>query len=210
MSAERESVAQRRPAVPLTGFPAYSLVPSYPVYRAHAVTRAPWWFSSSEEGRFDLPKPRGTCYLAGSPLAALRERIGSVLGERAFVPASLLEGVVVSKLSVLRPISLADLQAHRASDFGVTRELETMTPYAVPHAWALAFAGAGCGGVRYRPRFTTGTDSSYAVFGRGGEQDWPLDPEPVPATEVSGAPVALEPPRRMDLTVVRTPRTRTR
>ena len=40
-----------------------------------------WWFSSvptdpDAGGRFDLPGPDGTCYLAGDPLSALLELIG--------------------------------------------------------------------------------------------------------------------------------------
>lgn len=36
----------------------------------------PWWFGSSLAGRFDLPEPHGTCYLAADPLAALLEVLG--------------------------------------------------------------------------------------------------------------------------------------
>jgi hypothetical protein len=85
-----------------------------------------------------------------------------------------------------------------------------MVPYAVPQAWARAFDAARIGGVTYGPRFTTGDAVSYAIFGPAGSADWPVDPQPVAAVEVPGAPVPVDPPRRWDLAVVRPPRTRTR
>lgn len=207
---DRERVAQRPPTVPLDGFPTCLLTSSDTVHRAHSTDRGPWWFSSSGEGRFDIPAPHGTCYLADSPVSALRERLGTVLGESPAVPSSLLEEAVVSALSVPGEVLLADLESAAASRFGVTRELGTMVPYAVPQAWARGFHEAAHGGVRYAPRFSTGDTSSYAVFGPAGATAWPVDDSPVPAARVAGAPVAVDPPRRWDLTVVRPPRTRTR
>ena len=206
----REVVAQQPPSVPLDGFPTRRLTPGDALRRAHTAAHGPWWFGSRGDGRFDLPHPRGTCYLASSSVVALRERLGVVLGARPVVPASLLENVVVSTLHLPHDQDVADLESQEATRFGVTRELETMVPYAVPQAWARAFDAAGIGGVTYGPRFTTGDAVSYAIFGPAGAVDWPVDPEPVAAVEVPGAPVPVEPPRRWDLTVVRPPRTRTR
>jgi hypothetical protein len=84
------------------------------------------------------------------------------------VPASLLTYVVVSTLQLPENRDLADVESSDATRFGVTRELETMVPYAVPQAWARAFDAAGIGGVAYGPRFTTGDAVSYAVFGPAG------------------------------------------
>jgi hypothetical protein len=133
-----------------------------------------------------------------------------VLGARPVVPASLLDDVVVSTLHLPEDREVADIESQDATRFGVTRELETMVPYAVPQAWARAFDAAGVGGVAYGPRFTTGEAASCGIFGPAGAADWPVDPVPVAAVEVPGAPVAVDPPRRWDLTVVRPPRTRPR
>lgn len=210
MASSRERVAQGPPPADLAGFPAYRLGTRQELHRAHRRDRGPWWFGSDGGGRFDLPAPRGTCYLATDPLAALRERLGVVLGPEPSVPASLLEQAVVSRLGVPTEQQLADLLARAASDFAVTRELQSMTPYAVPQAWARAFAGASYQGVRYGPRFSTGEVSAVALFGEAGERDWPVDDEPTPAATVPGAPTGVPAPRREELTVVRTPRTRTR
>ena len=126
------------------------------------------------------------------------------------MPASLLAGAVVSALHLPAACRLADLQDARAGAFGVTRELESMVPYAVPQAWAHAFDTEGFEGVAYGPRFSTGDATSYAVFGPGGAADWRVDPSPVAAVDVPGAPLSMEPPRRWDVTVVKPPRTRPR
>lgn len=206
---DREEVAQREPTTPLRGFPAYDLRADHPLHRAHHSDRGPWWFSSTG-GRFDLPVPLGTCYLADSPLVALRERLGPVLAGCSRVPASLLEESVVSRLRVPETHRVADLQAARATRFGVTRELETMVPYAVPQAWARALHRSGLRGVRYGPRFSTGPLSSFAVFGGAGPAPWQPDPDPILGAEVPGAPLPVNIPRRWDVTVVMPPRTRAR
>ena len=206
----RTVVAQQPPRVPLRDFPRYRVGTDATLFRAHSASLGPWWFCSDGSGRFDLPAPAGTCYVATSAVAAVRERLGVVLGGATSVPAALLEGVVVSRLRLPRDRSVANLQMSRAADFGVTRELETMVPYTVPQAWARAFAGADLEGVRYAPRFTTGPALAVALFADSGDAGWPVDAAPLEAADVPGAPLAMPAPRRMDLTVVRPPRTRTR
>ncbi len=206
----RETVAQGPPSVPIRGFPRRHVTPTDVLHRGHTAAYRPWWFGCDGGGRFDLHLPRGTCYLADSAAVAVRERLGTVLGTRATVPASLLDGVVVSRLHLPHPCDLANLQSSAASRFGVLRELEVMVPYYVPQDWATAFDQEGFGGVAYGPRFSTGPSSSYAVFGPAGSADWPVDPEPVPARDVTGAPVAVDPPLSSEVTVVRTPGTRAR
>ncbi|MEO6412211.1 MAG: RES family NAD+ phosphorylase [Pedococcus sp.] len=204
----RERTALGPPPTSLAGFPAYLVDTGTDLFRAHGAELGPWWFGSDGSGRFDLPAPRGTCYTALDPLSALRERLGPVLGPSQAVPESLLEDTVVSRLRLPADREVADVQDGGAAAFGVTREIETMVPYAVPQAWARAIDGAGRGGVKYGPRFTPGECSALAVFGDEGVADWPVDADPVPAQRISGAPAALPTPRRADLTVVRPPRTR--
>lgn len=204
---DREQVSQQPPSRPLDGFPAHTVRPGDALHRAHRRGLGPWWFSATG-GRFDLPAPRGTCYLADDPLVALRERIGVVLGGADHVPVSLLEDSVVSQLHLAVAHRVADLTSRLASRYGVTRELETMVPYVVPQAWAVALHALGLEGVRYGPRFSTGTVTSLAVFGPRGEGPGTVDPDPLPGWEVPGAPEPLPVPRRDDLTVVRPPRTR--
>ncbi|MFC6005939.1 RES family NAD+ phosphorylase [Angustibacter luteus] len=207
----REEPAQQGPPGHLTAFPAHRLSPTSPLYRAHQRDRGPWWFASGG-GRFDLVEPRGTCYLATTASAALRERLGPVLARRATVPASTLDGVVVSTLrpgaaSSSELLRLANLRSSRAAEFGVTRELESMTPYDVPRRWASAFDAAGWGGIRYGPRFSPGGASAIALFGPAGEDaNRPVDPEPVAADGLTRAPATVSLPQRAELTVIAPPR----
>lgn len=208
----RDVPAQQPPRADLSGFPARRMSVDAPVFRAHLGRRSPWWFASGG-GRFDLLVPRGTCYLASSALVAVRERLGPVLGARSALPSSALDGVVVSRLTLRRPgeesptVRLASTRVAAAADYGVTRELESMTPYDVPARWAAAFDAAGYDGVWYGPRFSPGAAGAIALFGSAGQDDArPVDPEPVPAQRVPGAPLLVAPPRRRDLKVIDPPR----
>ena len=206
----REEPAQQGPPAHLTAFPAHRLNPAARLFRAHQRGRGPWWFASGG-GRFDLVEPRGTCYLATSATAALRERLGPVLARRTTVPASTLDGVVVSTLqpgaASSEPLRLANLRSSRAAEFGVTRELESMTPYDVPRRWASAFDGQGWAGIRYGPRFSPGGASAIALFGSAGEDTIrPIDPEPVAADSLSRGPATVSLPLRAELSVITPPR----
>jgi hypothetical protein len=213
VSPAREQPAQQGPPADLDGFPVHRLAPRTVLHRAHLAVNGPWWFSS-EGGRFDLDRPRGTCYLATTALAALRERLGPVLARRATLPATTLEGVVVSRLRLGRggdgdqpPARLANLRSSRAATFAVTRELESMTPYDVPQAWARALDSVGLDGIRYGPRFSPGSASAVALFGAAGEDgERSVDPRPVPAREVPRAPQPVPTPRRAELSVIDPPR----
>lgn len=204
----RETVAQGLPPSTLDGFPARALSTGAVLFRAHHGDRSPWWFGNDGGGRFDLPAPQGTCYTALDATSAVRERLGPVLGSRAALPESTLAEVVVSRLRLPERRSAADLQSRGAAPFGVTRELETMVPYAVPQAWARAFAGAGFGAVSYGPRFTPGDCTAIALFGPEGLASWESDPRPVGAQGIVSEMRIWPTPRRADLSVVRPPRTR--
>lgn len=205
----RQRQAQGLPPATLEQFPAQEVGDGTDLFRAHLAELGPWWFGSDGGGRFDLPAPAGTCYVALDAESAVRERLGPVLGGRSALPDSALTDVVVSRLRLPQARRVANLQARAAARFGVTRELETMVPYAVPQAWARAFAAAGLEGVRYGPRFTPGDCSAVALFGPAGQADWDRDAAPVPATQACPELVTWQAPRRADLTVVRPPRTRT-
>ncbi len=104
---------------------------------------------------------------------------------------------------------LANLRVSAAADFGVTRELESMTPYDVPARWAAAFDAAGFDGIWYGPRFSPGSASAVALFGAAGEDPHrDVDPQPVPAGRVRGVPATVDPPRRRDLKVIEPPKGR--
>lgn len=174
-------------------------------FRQHAVGLTPWWFSSSGEGRFDLDPPRGTCYLAATPAAALRERLGPDLALHGKVAASVVDGRVISALKLPNTVKAADLGADRASDvYGVTGELTVLTPYRLTRAWARVLSRAGFGGICGRLRFSLGGDSTgLGVFGdAGNREDWPGDDDPATARMVAEAMgvTVVDPPDDEEIT----------
>lgn len=178
----RERVALADPGPrPLDGFPAWTLTPRRRLVRGHRAAKGPWWFASSGGGRFDLPPPRGTCYVAFDDRTAIRETVGEVLAVGGVVAAEFAAERVLSTLRIPARRRLADTCAESAADFGLTRELCTLTPYDVPRRWAAALAG-GFDGLRYQTRFTTGAGANAAaLFGAAGARDgWPVDDAPEP------------------------------
>ncbi|SDH31579.1 RES domain-containing protein [Microbacterium sp. 77mftsu3.1] len=157
-------------------FPPSTLPAGEAVYRAHGASYGAWYFSSSLTGRFDLPSPDGTCYVAEGEDTAVREKVREEAG--SIVEPVIADGFVVSKLTAPRSYRCADTGDDAAAQFGVVRALTTMDDYTVPQAWAAAFFAAMFEGVRYGSAFTTGARNSWALFG-------PPGPVPDPAyTEV--------------------------
>ena len=147
-----------------------------------------WWFASVDPadrdacGRFDLPAPDGTCYLASTEEAAARERVGTQLrstsGRESVLAAVLAtpQGPVTVSETEVPSVRAANLPVKPAQRW-VNRSLSVGTGiYAVTQAWAAAFRAAGFGGIVLEPRFAGGSRvRSLAVFGRAGR------PRPIPA-----------------------------
>lgn len=195
-------------------------VPTVPrpgqAWRAHrkraAVGQGAWWFSTDGQGRFDVPDPTGTCYLASSPEGALRERLGPRLFATNVVHHTVVD-CQVSLLDIPDGPALADTLASAAVRVvGLTREISTTPDYALTQVWARFFLACGCGGVRYQPRHTTGEEESYAVFGAGqGDATAASPPEQwLPGVDVAaraGLRVVSELPSRGEITSSRPPNT---
>ncbi|WP_241387695.1 RES family NAD+ phosphorylase [Rhodococcus sp. CH91] len=179
----RDDLALRAPGTrALIRFPRWRLTRRTSLKRGHRATNGPWWFSSSGDGRFDLRSPRGTCYLAFDDRTAIRETVGESLTSLGVITREFAADRVISTLRVPSSHTLADTCAESAADFGLTRELATMTPYDIPHAWAAAL-DTDFDGIRYQTRFTTTPNANAAaLFGPAGEADWPADPQPEPLT----------------------------
>lgn len=177
------------PPLELGGFPEHVLAPGHPLYRIHRAGRGPWWFGSSGAGRFDLAPPGGTCYLAEHPLGAFIE----VFRDTHLVDRRDVERRRLARLSLGRPLRLADCMAGRSRSFGVTGAIHSAADYEVTHAWAAGFARAGFDGVRYllsqdpAQRLT-----GYALFGAAGaatdRERWPTGTSaPIPGEVVREA-----------------------
>lgn len=170
MTSLRERPSLRPPPADpaaLRSFPELEDRPGL-VYRVTRRDRSPWWFSSSLDGRFDLAAPAGTCYLAWNSVAALFE----VLGPSRSIGWVSEEFLAVRHLVHL-PLPgeprLADLTARAAAAFGITLEISTVVPYALPQSWALRLAAAGFSGLVSFLRHDPAASRGVALFGPSGE-----------------------------------------
>jgi hypothetical protein len=183
------------PPADLRGFPSFRLTPSRALYRVHRRDRSPWWFSHDGTGRFDLPPPRGTCYLAESPLGAFVE----VFREIALVSQAVVDARRVSTLRVPAAVRLADCTRARARAFGLTAAVHATEEYGATRRWAAAFAAAGFAGVRYLVRHDPSQRSvGVALFGAAGEAGM----GPVEATNPIGQALCDAAARRFGIRVL--------
>lgn len=140
--------------------------------RRHAQDDGCWWFAGSTPqkppgGRFDLPEPRGTLYLAETPLAAAREIYGRYLASGVPVPVTSVADRLVSRIQG-RLCDLGDLTDKDALKVGVTHEINTLNDYEVTASWAIAAFRAGFRGLCYYLRFSPNISMAIAYFGEAG------------------------------------------
>ncbi len=69
-------------------------------------------------GRFTLPEPNGTCYLASSAEGALRESVGPSLLKRGLLVLARLQGLSVYPLRLPEDRQVAHVTSKRANAFG--------------------------------------------------------------------------------------------
>jgi hypothetical protein len=135
---------------------------------------APWWFGSAppdpqEGGRFDLPSPDGTCYLATSAVGAVLEAFQDF--GRGVLPLSELR--IRARAQVTAPVAAppaAQLTSARARAVGVTQSLWAGQDRALTQRWAVALRRAGWlalwHGTQHDP---TTTIRSVTLFDAAGE-----------------------------------------
>ena len=161
------------PPSDLTEFPAFSLLPDEIAFRIHHMDYGPWWFNSRGGGRFDLPHPLGTCYLAAAGIGAFVEAFQR---SGVTIPTDHVLTRRLSRLRVPHPIRLADATGSRARGFGLTGDIHSSTDRAWTQTWAMAFAAAGFQGIRYLVRHDPAQRQvGYALFGTSGAVDWPIE-----------------------------------
>lgn len=209
MSKPTRASSALRPVGSLTGYPRTR---ARATVRAHDVSWDPWWFASDPGepelgGRFDLPAPEGTCYVAANPSVAVRERLGKEVLHGWVTDDALWHATAVSTLDPAdRPEAdgrLANAKSSRAADFH-TSELNDATPYATTREYARAFRAIGMTGVRYRARFSTGDrDAAEGWFGPAGAPD-PSPPSQLLAREEWESRVGLKvAPTTLDAAAIR-------
>ncbi|MEA2604767.1 MAG: hypothetical protein QOF89_5759 [Acidobacteriota bacterium] len=172
MSPGREASSLSRPPedpADLKDFPCRGLNPGMVLFRVVRRGRGPWWFGSSMAGRFDLPAPHGTCYVASDPLAALLEVVGADrMG--GLVSHDFLRERGLRELPVPRELVIAELTSRKAIGFGITAEIGTIVPYDLPQAWAAKLRESRCDGLVYWLRHDPSRAEGWALFGPQGER----------------------------------------
>lgn len=129
----------------------------------------PWWYSSLPQGngRFDLPAPEGTCYLADDLDTALGEKL--LRRPKKLVPSQRLRELFHAFVTVTTAPELADLMAKRAAGWGLNAEIHTCLDYAKPRAWAARLRAAGATGLRFAARSDPALRGrAVALFGAAG------------------------------------------
>jgi hypothetical protein len=175
----------QEPPADLSGFPVYRLRAGPTIFRNHAARLAPWWFSSSGRGRFDLvlAAGQGTCYLARTEVAGLLETFPGL----QVVPEAEVDARATFEVVLARTLRLANCCASSAAQFGANAEIHDGLDYPKCQGWTARFHGAGFDGIRYFVRSDPGRQLiGYALFGAAGEA--PADRWPAGAS----APVSAE------------------
>ena len=200
----RDRAAQQPPPTSLAGFP--SLVrPRRRLWRAgRSVQANPWWFDGSGAGRFDpIGTGQASCYLGTDRLAGLLEVLGPEMSGGAVHVDDLTARSVYPLDPAQLPTPIANLAHRRATGYGVTNELSTMTPYRCPQQWATALLEAGFWGLRYRTRFDPGPSArGLAVFGPAGLNPWTW---PVPQTPTPAVTLRRQLELNCGITIIDTP-----
>lgn len=166
------TISLQHPPDDIDGFPRVTIASNRNLWRFGLSGHGPWWFSSSG-ARFDLAKPRGTCYVALDQMGAILEVLGREHIVRV-VSRGTLAARTMWRLKPPSTLRVADTINRLASGLGVTSEISTIATYDVPQAWAAAFWKGRMDGVRYALRHDPAMSHGVAIFGEAGERkSWP-------------------------------------
>jgi hypothetical protein len=144
------------------------------LHRVFRADRSPWWFGSAPDdpadgGRFDLPAPDGTCYLATTAAGAVLEAFQDF--GRGLLPMSELQARARAQVraSPAAPLA-AQLTSPRARAVGVTQALWAGQDRALTQRWAVALRRAGWLALWHGTQHDPTTQSrSVTLFDSAGE-----------------------------------------
>lgn len=151
----------RLPPDPLPPLPTVTLPRDTRLARIHRVGAEPWTLSSHQHGRFNLPGPWGTCYLAPGPICAFLEVFAR---HGAAIDAREISEYRLSWLRLDQDWELADLTERVVLGAGINAEIHASTDYEFTRAWASAI-NREYEGIQFRPRSDpSGSLKSVALF----------------------------------------------
>ncbi len=157
--------------------------------------RAPLHFASgtgaAHEGRWDLPQPNGSCYLADDAAVCVLEVLAPDLapgGPRRLASETWLrQRRRVEVVATDDVTGHADLDADAAFGYGVAGDLHTTDDRGLTQRWAAELRRHGHVGLRAHARTPpAGSAGTWTLFGPGGAAGVPPQPG-----LVAGAPTTL-------------------
>lgn len=182
----------------LLSYPAKEWDRDFVLHRISRKGNGTWFFSNTGGGRFDLipPSGGGTCYFGTDGIAALLE-----VFRNQPISSVAVEARTMRRVRVARARILADTTDLQSRAFGMTKEIATLTPYALCQRWAERFAEASFDGIFHHLRHDVrGYASGVSLFGPAGPADpstWELpdaEERPITGNELSAAGLVVLPP----------------
>jgi hypothetical protein len=156
-------------------------------WRIHSKEHGPWFFGSSDMpgcagasiGRFDLPRPHGTCYVGEYLDGAVPE----VLREQGVTHAESQEAANARRLSQMAldrwyELPIADFTSPAVTAHGAPADVASVSR-AEGRMWAEATRHAGFHGILYRLGQDPKHRRGLALFYEAGEHALPSQPSPI-------------------------------
>lgn len=180
------------PPADLIDFPQTAWVAGHRAHRIYRQTdpltgaeRAPLFFSTgtgaAHEGRWDLPEPDGSCYLADHVAICVLEVLAPDLApggpRRRASETWLRQRRRVEVVATENVTGHADLDADAAFGYGVAGDLHTTDDRALTQRWAAELRRHGHTGIRAHARTPpAGSGGTWTLFGPAGAADAPPNP----------------------------------
>lgn len=161
-------------------------------WRSHSDQWGPWYFASSDTpgrdpaavGRFDLPEPRGTCYVGehpdGTVPESMRESGVSAADSQHAANARRLSAMPLDRWYGL---PIADFTSAAVTRHGAPADI-ALIPREDARPWAIAASAAGFHGILYPLAEDPQRRRGLALFLDHGPQ--PPDGQPEPVRLVTG------------------------
>lgn len=153
-------------------------------WRIHWSRWGPWWFASdtpgrSNIGRFDLPDPNGTCYLADCLVAGAGEHAGRPAADpRRAQAEACARRLSQMALDRWHGKPLADFTDPTAIAHGAPPDI-ALVPRSEARRWAMNAQAAGFHGILYRLKNDPHRRRGLALFWEAGEHPAPGQPCPL-------------------------------
>jgi len=139
------------------------------LYRIHRAENGTWFFDTSPDGRFNptATAGRGACYWSTTPLGAFVESYRTP----TTIAREDIDARRIATISLLAPLTVADLTQRSALSAGVTAALTSGGDYQPAQTLADTLQGQTDGILYHASHDLAGQLTSVALFGPAGAPD---------------------------------------